>query len=67
MMSAIASRLTAMGHETSRAERVPMSFFEDGICRAYDKEPSRAMNIECLMLMDGNLDRSAFRGNCMTE
>jgi hypothetical protein len=39
-----------------------MSFFEDGICRAYESEPSRAMNIECLMLLDGPLDSSAFRG-----
>jgi len=43
------------------ARRVPMTFFEDGICRAYEAEPTKAMNIECLMVLDRPIERAAFR------
>ena len=38
-----------------------MTFFEDGICRAYEAEPSKAMNIECVMVLDRPIERDAFR------
>lgn len=60
--SAMGTESGVRQREPSKRERVPMSFFEDGICRAYENEPTRAMNIECLMLLDGPLDSSAFRG-----
>lgn len=39
----------------------PLTFFEDGIVRAHTLEPTKAMNIECLMVLDRSIDRSAFR------
>jgi len=45
----------------SAAQRVPMTFFEDGICRAYEAEPSKAMNIECVMVLDRPIKRDVFR------
>ena len=38
-----------------------MNFFEDGICRAYEGDPTKAMTIECLMILDRPIDRVAFR------
>eukprot|EP00617_Octactis_speculum_P004506 CAMPEP_0185775250 /NCGR_PEP_ID=MMETSP1174-20130828/81404_1 /TAXON_ID=35687 /ORGANISM="Dictyocha speculum, Strain CCMP1381" /LENGTH=631 /DNA_ID=CAMNT_0028462755 /DNA_START=33 /DNA_END=1928 /DNA_ORIENTATION=+ len=58
---------TVLDEYTERAvekmgvSRLPMTFFEDGICRAYEAEPTKAMNIECLMVLDRPITRKAFR------
>ena len=50
-----------MAVTVTHRSKLPMSFFEDGICRAYKSEPTKAMNIECLMVLDRPIERSAFR------
>lgn len=47
--------------EAAAAETAPMTFFEDGICRAYDADPTKAMNIACLMVLDRAPARDALR------
>ena len=50
-----------MAVTVTHRSKLPMSFFEDGICRAYKSEPTKAMNIECLMVLDRPIERSVFR------